>query len=97
VNQRGSREIDWVDGNSTFPGGDLPEASSAPAMHSPRLHGGEALQVRGSGEGKNGRQERLQEGDSVFKLKPWPRCTVQLVGRDWRAWAVFLDGVVHQV
>jgi hypothetical protein len=53
------------------------------------------LQVGGSGEGKNGKHERLREGDLVFILKPWPGCTVQLVGRDWRAWAVFLDGVVH--
>jgi hypothetical protein len=35
-------------------------------MDLPRLHGGEALQARGSGEGNNGRQERLREGDLVF-------------------------------
>jgi hypothetical protein len=77
----------------TFPGGDLPKASSSPAVYWSRLHGGEALQVRESGEGKNGQQEMLQEGDSVFIPKPWPGCTVELVGQG--AWAVFLGGVVH--
>jgi hypothetical protein len=74
---------------------DLPKGSGSPMMDSPRLHNGEALQVRGSGERSNGQQERFWEGDSVFILNPRAGCTVQLVGRDWRAWVVLLDGVVR--
>jgi hypothetical protein len=75
---------------------DLPEGSGSPAMDSPRLHDGERLQVRGSGEReRNGQQERLWEGDSVFILNPRAGCMVRLIRRDWRVWVVLLDGVVH--
>jgi hypothetical protein len=64
VNQRGSRE-NWLGRwqPPPSPDGDLPKTSSAPAMDSPRLHSGEVLQVRGSGEGKEwATRQALREG-----------------------------------
>jgi hypothetical protein len=72
-----------------------PQPAGSTARVTEWLHGEKVLQVRGSGVGANERQGRLREGASDFIPKPWPGCTVQLVGRDWRAWAVFLGGIVH--
>jgi hypothetical protein len=43
-------------------------SSSSLATDSPRLHGGEVLQVRESGERANGQEDRLPEGVSSFIL-----------------------------
>jgi hypothetical protein len=49
----------------------------------------------GVGRGKNGRQERLRERGSAFIRIPWLGVYGALIGRDWTARAVFLDGVVR--
>jgi hypothetical protein len=66
--------------------GDLPVISSSPAMDWSRLHGGEALQVRESGEGQMSDMRGFQRGFGV--LPPDGHglgCTS--VGRDWAPWA----------
>jgi hypothetical protein len=51
-----------------------------------RLHGGEAVQVRESGEGANERQERVPERVSVFILPDGHGLGCTSVGRDWAPW-----------
>jgi hypothetical protein len=47
---------------------DLTDALELSSDGFPRLHGGEVLQVRESGEGENGQEGRLPEGVSSFIL-----------------------------
>jgi hypothetical protein len=68
---------------------------SSPAMDWSRLHGGEALQVRESGEGKNERHERVPEGVSGF-ISPDGLILVCIGdGCDWASWAALWGGIVH--
>jgi hypothetical protein len=60
-----------------------------------RLHGGEALQVRESGEGENERQERVLEGVSGFISPDGHGLGCTGVGRDWASCAALWDGIVH--
>jgi hypothetical protein len=72
-----------------------PMHSSSLMKVSSRLRGGELLQVRGSGEGANGREGRLPEGASSFKLSECARSRVDDIGRDWASWAVYWDIIVR--
>jgi hypothetical protein len=68
--------------------------SSSPVIDSPRLHGGEVLQVRESGEGANGPEERFLEGVPVF-ISPGGfglGCTGD--GCHWASWAAVRGGIV---
>jgi hypothetical protein len=59
------------------------------------LHGGEALQVRESGEGANEQHERVPEGVSGFISPDGHGLGCTGVGRNWAAWAALWGGIVH--
>jgi hypothetical protein len=64
-------------------------------MDLPRLHGGEALQVRRSEEEANGQQERVPQRAPIF-ISPdgfGLGCTGD--GCDWAPWAALWDGIMH--
>jgi hypothetical protein len=95
---RGGADREKDGSTATFtPDGDLPEPPRAPAMGLLWLQCGEAWQVRGSGEGKNGRQERLRERGLGFIQVHWLRLHSACFEQNWMARAVFLDGVVSRV
>jgi hypothetical protein len=75
--------------------GDLPVTSSSPEMDWSRHHGGEAVQVRESGEGANERHERVPERVSVFIPPDGHGLGCTSVGRDWAPWAALWGGIVH--
>jgi hypothetical protein len=52
-----------------------------------QLHGGEALQVRGSEEEANGRQERVPERVSIFILPDGFSLGYTGDGCHWASWA----------
>jgi hypothetical protein len=48
-----------------------------------------------SGEGANGRKERVPEGLSAYNSGDELGLGYTIVGRDWSSWAALWGGIVH--